>query len=69
MNGFANGSRRPEEQLGPEYRLSSGIKGINIDDLPLVIHLCFVLHNFCEINKKVINSSYVEAAKKFDFEF
>ena len=68
MNGFANGSKRPEEQFF-EYRLSSGIKGINIDDLPYVIHLCFVLHNFCEINKKVINSSYVEAAKKFDFEF
>ena len=68
MNGFANGSRTPEEQFF-EYHLSSGIKDINIDDLPYVIHLCFVLHTFCEINKKVINSSYAEAAKKFDFEF
>ena len=24
---------------------------------------------FCEINKEVINPSYVEAAKKFDLEF
>ena len=68
MNGFVNGSRTPEEQFF-EYRLSFGIKGINIDDLPYVIHLCFLLHNFCEINKKVINSSCVEAAKKFDSEF
>ena len=42
---------------------------ININDLPYVIHSCFVLHNFCKINKEVINSSYVEAAKKFDLEF
>ena len=34
-----------------------------------VIHSCFVLHNFCEINKEVINQSYVAAAKKFDLEF
>ena len=24
---------------------------INLDDLPLVIYSCFVLHNFCEENK------------------
>ena len=42
---------------------------INIDNLPYVIHSCFVLHNFCEINREVINQSYVEAAKKFDLEF
>ena len=42
---------------------------INIDDLPYVIHSCFVLHNFCEINKEVINPSYVEVANKFDLEF
>ena len=42
---------------------------INIDNLPYVIHSCFVLHNFCEINREVINQTYVEAAKKFDLEF
>ena len=42
---------------------------INIDDLPYVIHSCFVLHNFCEINKEVMNPSYVGVAKKFDLEF
>ena len=43
--------------------------GINIVDLPYVTHSCFVLHNFCEINKEVINPNYVEAAKRFDLEF
>ena len=42
---------------------------INIDDLSYVSHSCFVLHNFYEINKEVINPSHVEAAKKFDLEF
>ena len=42
---------------------------INIDDLPYVIHSYFVLHNFCEINKEVMNPSYVGVAKKFDLEF
>ena len=35
---------------------------INIDDLPYVIHSCFALHNFCEINNEVINTNYVEEA-------
>ena len=34
-----------------------------------VIHSCFVLHNFCEINKEVINPSYVEAAKNLILSF
>ena len=25
---------------------------VNIDDLPYVIYACFVLHNFCEVNKE-----------------
>ena len=28
---------------------------INLDDLPYVIHACFILHNVCEINKEQIN--------------
>ena len=44
-------------------------RNINIDDLPDVIHLYFVLNKFCEINKEVINQSYVEATKKSDLEF
>ena len=27
---------------------------INLDDLPTVIYACFILHNFCEINKESI---------------
>ena len=42
---------------------------INIDDLPYVIHSYLVLYNFCGTIKEVINSSYLEAAKKFDLEF
>ena len=39
--------------------------GINIDDLKYIIHSCFVLRNFYEINKEIINLSYVERTKKF----
>ena len=56
-------------RLKARFRCLRRDMNINIDDLPYVIHSCFVLHNFCEINKEVINSSYVEAAKKFDLEF
>ena len=38
---------------------------INIDDLKYIIHSCFVLRNFYEINKEIINLSYVERTKKF----
>ena len=43
--------------------------GYNTDDLSYVTHSCFVLHNFCEINKEVINPSYVEAAKNLILSF
>ena len=33
---------------------------INIDDLKYIIHSCFILRNFYEINKEIINLSYVE---------
>ena len=31
---------------------------INLDDLTHVIHSCFILNNFREINKKPFNSQY-----------
>ena len=31
---------------------------INLDDLKYVIHSCFILNNFHEINKKPFNSQY-----------
>ena len=32
---------------------------INLDDLPTVIYSCFVLHNYCEINKESISDEQV----------
>ena len=42
---------------------------INIEDLPYVIHACFLLHNFCELHKEPAHQNLVEAAKKYDSEF
>ena len=32
---------------------------INLSDLPKVIYACFVLHNFCEVNKEPISDKRV----------
>ena len=32
---------------------------INLSDLPKVIYACFVLHNFCEVNKEPISDERV----------
>lgn len=40
---------------------------INIDDLPAVIYACFVLHNFCEINKEAPPDT-VEIIRRYDRE-
>ena len=42
---------------------------ISIEDLPYVIHVCFLLHNFCELHKDPAHQNLVEAAKKYDSEF
>ena len=42
---------------------------ITLDDLTYVIHSCFILHNFCETHKELINLQYVTAALKYDSEF
>ena len=42
---------------------------INLDELPFVIHTCFILHNFCELRKEPINAQLIERAKKYDTEF
>ena len=39
---------------------------INIDDIPTVIYACFVLHNFCEINKESISEEQVRAVAESD---
>ena len=42
---------------------------INMDDLPFVIYACFVLHNFCEINKESISEERVRMAIDYDRDF
>ena len=42
---------------------------INIDDLPHVIYACFVLYNFCEINKEPLAQEYVDSGVKYERKF
>ena len=41
-------------------------RNINLKDLPNVIYACFVLHNFCEIQKKLIHQNDPNNALKND---
>lgn len=41
---------------------------INMKDLPHVIYACFILHNFCEINKENAHERNVTAAREYDEE-
>ena len=42
---------------------------INLIDLPTVIYACFVLHNFCEVNKESIPDDRIVAAVANDSEY
>ena len=42
---------------------------INIDDLPYVIHSCFILHNFCELRKESVPDAEVESSINYDRQF
>ena len=42
---------------------------IRLEELPVVIHSCFILHNFCESKKEPINQHHVAVARKYDTEF
>ena len=42
---------------------------INIDDLLIVIHACFVLHKLCEISNDYIPPEDVDRAIQYDNEF
>ncbi|XP_060780364.1 putative nuclease HARBI1 [Neoarius graeffei] len=42
---------------------------INLDDLYYVIYACFVLHNYCELQKEPLPESSVTAATQYDQEF
>lgn len=39
---------------------------ININDLPAVIHSCFILHNFCELNNNPVPTQLVAEAEAYD---
>ena len=42
---------------------------INLKELPVVIHSCFILHNFCEIRQEAVNQNDVLVARNYDVEF
>ena len=42
---------------------------VNLDDLPAVIHTCFILHNFCETNNETVSQQMVDQAIQYDVEF
>ena len=43
--------------------------GFNLDDLPAVIHTCFILHNFSETNNETVSQQMVDEAIQYDVEF
>ena len=42
---------------------------INLNELPMAIYACFVLHNFCEIKGEVLNDNTYNAGIQYDHEF
>ena len=42
---------------------------INLKEIPVVIHSCFILHNFCEIRQEAVNQNDVLVARNYDVEF
>ena len=42
---------------------------INLKDLLAVIHLYFILHNFCEIRQEAVNKNDMLVARNYDVEF
>ena len=42
---------------------------INLKKIPVVIHSCFILHNFCEIRQEAVNQNDVLVARNYDVEF
>ena len=41
---------------------------VNLEKLPQVIYACFVLHNFCELNKEYINEESIQRSITMDRE-
>ena len=42
---------------------------ITIDDLPMVIYTCFVLNNYCEINKVCVHDELVSSSVLYERDF
>ena len=42
---------------------------ISLEEFPTVVHLWFILHNFCESKKEPANQHRVAVACKYDTEF
>ena len=42
---------------------------IRLEELPVVIHSCLILHNSCECKNAPINQHRVVVARKYDTEF
>ena len=38
-------------------------------NLPYVIHVCFLLHNFCKLHQEPVHLNRIEGTKKYDREF
>ena len=53
-------------RLKARFSLSRRAMNINLLDLPTVVYACFVLHNFCELNKERISDEQVRSAVEYD---
>lgn len=42
---------------------------INMDDLPYVIYACFILHNFCEMNRETMFEEVIMSAIDYNRDF
>ena len=56
-------------RLKTRFGCLRGDMDINLIDLAHVIHVCFILHNFCEIGNELISQQEVGATMKYDREF
>lgn len=53
-------------RLKARFSLLRRATDINLLDLPTVVYACFVLHNFCEINKERISDEQVRSAVEYE---
>lgn len=56
-------------RLKGRFRCLKRQMDINLHDLPAVIHACFILHNFCELNNNPVPPALYEEAINYDRQF